>query len=136
MRLSMFVCLFASAAVLAGHLPGSLGKWAVEYTQKDGSYSRRIGYVSKEACEAAIPKVLKEVNAYNGHCIEWQRNLPRVAGPRLGREAATVDSRIPVVVRMQVECVRCGHTEDETYEFISGTCEVLKCLAWLANCVS
>jgi Zn ribbon nucleic-acid-binding protein len=25
--------------------------------------------------------------------------------------------KIPVVVRMQVECVKCGHHEDETYEF-------------------
>jgi DNA-directed RNA polymerase subunit RPC12/RpoP len=24
---------------------------------------------------------------------------------------------IPVVVRMRVECARCGHTEDDTYEF-------------------
>jgi hypothetical protein len=24
-----------------------------------------------------------------------------------------MDSRIPVVVRMRVECARCGHTEDE-----------------------
>ena len=28
-----------------------------------------------------------------------------------------MDNRIPVVVRMHVECARCGHTEDETYEF-------------------
>jgi hypothetical protein len=26
-----------------------------------------------------------------------------------------MDTRIPVVVRMQVECAGCGHTEDETY---------------------
>lgn len=25
--------------------------------------------------------------------------------------------RIPVVVRMRVECPECGHHEDETYEF-------------------
>jgi hypothetical protein len=30
---------------------------------------------------------------------------------------AAMDNRIPVVVRMHVECGRCGHTEDETYEF-------------------
>jgi ribosomal protein S27AE len=24
---------------------------------------------------------------------------------------------IPVIVRMRVECARCGHAEDETYEF-------------------
>ena len=28
-----------------------------------------------------------------------------------------MDKRIPVVVRMHVECAKCGHTEDETYEF-------------------
>jgi hypothetical protein len=28
-----------------------------------------------------------------------------------------MDNRIPVVVRMRVECDGCGHTEDETYEF-------------------
>lgn len=28
-----------------------------------------------------------------------------------------MDNRIPVVVRMRVECGSCGHTEDETYEF-------------------
>ena len=30
---------------------------------------------------------------------------------------AGVDSKIPVVVRMSVECAKCGHTEDDTYEF-------------------
>ena len=25
--------------------------------------------------------------------------------------------KIPVVVRMRVECAQCGHREDETYEF-------------------
>ena len=25
--------------------------------------------------------------------------------------------KIPVVVRMRVECSKCGHREDETYEF-------------------
>jgi len=28
-----------------------------------------------------------------------------------------MDSRVPVVVRMRVECASCGYTEDETYEF-------------------
>jgi len=28
-----------------------------------------------------------------------------------------MDTRIPVVVRMRVECARCRHTEDDTYEF-------------------
>jgi ribosomal protein S27AE len=28
-----------------------------------------------------------------------------------------MDDDIPVVVRMRVECARCGHTEDETYKF-------------------
>jgi hypothetical protein len=33
------------------------------------------------------------------------------------RRSASLDSRIPVLVRPQVECASCGHTEDETYEF-------------------
>jgi hypothetical protein len=28
-----------------------------------------------------------------------------------------MDNRIPVVVRMQVECARCGHIGDDRYEF-------------------
>ena len=28
-----------------------------------------------------------------------------------------MDNRIPVVVRMQVECAMCGYAEDDTYEF-------------------
>lgn len=28
-----------------------------------------------------------------------------------------MDDDIPVVVRMRVECARCGHAGDETYEF-------------------
>lgn len=28
-----------------------------------------------------------------------------------------MDDHIPVVVRMRVECVRCGHAEDDTYGF-------------------
>jgi hypothetical protein len=28
-----------------------------------------------------------------------------------------VDSDVPVVVRMRVELARCGHAEDDTYEF-------------------
>jgi len=35
-------------------------------------------------------------------------------GPRV---SSSVDSRIPMVVQMHLECARCGHTEDETYEF-------------------
>jgi len=27
-----------------------------------------------------------------------------------------MNSEVRVIVRMQVECARCGHTEDETYE--------------------
>lgn len=34
-----------------------------------------------------------------------------------GRYHATgMDDDIPVVVRMRVECAKCGHLEDETYE--------------------
>ena len=28
-----------------------------------------------------------------------------------------MDSDIPAIVRMRIECARCGHTEDDTYEF-------------------
>lgn len=30
---------------------------------------------------------------------------------------AGMDDRVPIVVRMRVDCARCGHSEDETYEF-------------------
>jgi hypothetical protein len=30
---------------------------------------------------------------------------------------AGMDSDIPVVVTMRVECARCGHAEDDTYAF-------------------
>jgi hypothetical protein len=33
------------------------------------------------------------------------------------RRNASVDNRIPMVVRLQVECANCGHAEDETFEF-------------------
>jgi len=35
----------------------------------------------------------------------------------MSAKSGSIDSRIPVVVRLQVECAGCGHTEDETYEF-------------------
>jgi ribosomal protein S27AE len=28
-----------------------------------------------------------------------------------------MDDEIPVTVRMRVECARCGHAEDDTFEF-------------------
>jgi hypothetical protein len=28
-----------------------------------------------------------------------------------------MDDDIPVVVRMRVECAKCGHSKDDTYEF-------------------
>jgi len=31
--------------------------------------------------------------------------------------AVGMDTRIPVIVRTSVECARCGHAEDHTYEF-------------------
>jgi hypothetical protein len=34
-----------------------------------------------------------------------------------GERISSMDNRIPVVVRMQVKCAMCGHTENETYEF-------------------
>ena len=33
------------------------------------------------------------------------------------RRSSSLDRRIPVVVRLRVECARCGHTEDDTFEF-------------------
>ena len=36
---------------------------------------------------------------------------------RISAGAASMDRNIPVVVRMPVECARCGHTEHEIYEF-------------------
>ena len=36
--------------------------------------------------------------------------------PRMPRQQK-MNNEIPVVVRMHVECARCGHTEDETHEF-------------------
>ncbi len=32
--------------------------------------------------------------------------------------APAMNDDIPVVVRMRVECDRCGHAEDDTYEFV------------------
>ena len=28
-----------------------------------------------------------------------------------------MDDEIPIVVRMRVECTKCGHAEEDTYEF-------------------
>jgi hypothetical protein len=36
--------------------------------------------------------------------------------PRPSRKSF-LDTDVPVVVRMQVECDMCGYTEDESYEF-------------------
>jgi hypothetical protein len=43
----------------------------VEFITTDGQFSRMLGYPTREACEAAIPAVLKEQGGFNGHCIEW-----------------------------------------------------------------
>lgn len=32
-------------------------------------------------------------------------------------QTTDVDDDIPVIVRMRVECGKCGHTENDTYEF-------------------
>ena len=33
------------------------------------------------------------------------------------RQVCDMDTRVPAVVRMRVECARCGHAEDDTYAF-------------------
>jgi hypothetical protein len=38
----------------------------------DGRWMQNPWYVSKEACEAAAPAVLKEHFGHDGHCIEWK----------------------------------------------------------------
>jgi hypothetical protein len=48
--------------------------WTVEFTTTDGRYGRMLGYPSKEAGEAAKPRVLKEQGGYNGHCIRAMRD--------------------------------------------------------------
>ena len=68
-RLIPILCLLSTAA-FAGLV--EVGPWVVEFTTVDGQYSRAPGYPSKEACEAAIPRVLQEQNGYNGHCIKWK----------------------------------------------------------------
>jgi hypothetical protein len=70
MRLSMLVglCLLSTAA-LAGLVDTSDG-WVAEFILVDGSYTRYGHYVSKDACEAALPGLLKQYGGYNGHCIE------------------------------------------------------------------
>jgi hypothetical protein len=46
--------------------------WALEFTTTEGTYKRYFGYESKEACEAAMPKTLKDEQGYNGHCIPFE----------------------------------------------------------------
>ena len=36
---------------------------------------------------------------------------------RISAKSASIDSRIPVVVHLQVQCASCGHSEEETYQF-------------------
>jgi len=73
MRLSRLVglCLLSTAA-LAG--PTRPATWAVEYSSADGKYfGRDLSFFTKEECEAAIPRVLKEWPGYQpAHCIEWK----------------------------------------------------------------
>jgi hypothetical protein len=54
--------------------------WSVEFITADGQYSRIAGYPSKEACEAAIPKVLREQGGYNGHCVYDDWSSGRIIG--------------------------------------------------------
>jgi hypothetical protein len=73
MRLSRLVglCLLSTGA-LAG--PTRPATWAVEYSSADGKYfGRDLSFFTKEECEAAIPRVLKEWPGYQpAHCIEWK----------------------------------------------------------------
>jgi len=47
--------------------------------------------------------------------------MPRMPRRRQKKQeqckALRIDSRVPVLVQMHVECARCGYTGDETYEF-------------------
>ena len=62
-----------------------------------------------------------EVTQHRGLFGVHGRGTLRGYGPGTGcvnaPAQASMDSRIPVVVRMRVECARCRHTEDETFEF-------------------
>jgi hypothetical protein len=42
-----------------------------------------------------------------------------ITEPRLLRSFTrlTGDDRIPVLIKMHLECTRCGHVEDDTYKF-------------------
>jgi hypothetical protein len=46
--------------------------------------------------------------------VIWGLVSPARAMPRR-RRTSSMDNRIPVVVRMQVECAMCGYAEDDTY---------------------
>jgi ribosomal protein S27AE len=48
---------------------------------------------------------------------EFRRADPHLHATSAGLTLPCVDTRIPVIVRMRVECARCGHSEDDTYEF-------------------
>jgi hypothetical protein len=63
---------WSSGRIIGSQDPAWDGRdyWFVEFHAVDGRYSREGGYHSKEACEAAIPKVLQKDRGYNGHCIE------------------------------------------------------------------
>ena len=65
------LCLLSTAALAHKPSPEALqDHWVVEFITTDGQFSRMRGYPTREACEAAIPAVLKEQGGFNGHCIE------------------------------------------------------------------
>ena len=70
MRLSMLVFCLLSTAALAHKVSLETG-WLLEFTTTEGKFSREGVYDTKEACEAAIPDVLREQSGYNGHCFYY-----------------------------------------------------------------
>jgi hypothetical protein len=80
MRLSMLVCCcFLIAAALAHKVSLKEG-WLLEFTTTDGKFSRVGVYDTREACEAAIPAVLKEQSGYNGHCVYSNPKTGEITG--------------------------------------------------------
>jgi hypothetical protein len=79
MRFSMLVFCLLSTAALAHKVSLKTG-WLLEFTTTDGKFSRVGVYDTKEACEAAIPDVLREQNGYNGHCFYYNPRASEHAG--------------------------------------------------------
>ena len=95
MKLSTWLLgLLISTSALAS-MQVKIGDWYVEFIKPDGSYEMVGEYVSKAACEAAIPDAIKEHGGgYNGHCVEEKNgkligsqnpNPPTPAPPSVSR---------------------------------------------------